>query len=101
MRTLLPLLLLASCVGTHKEWRNPMGSDSFKADIYECEKDARVTGVVGHGLFARAVVSTDEDFRDQCMWSKGWEQVEVSDEPKKPTQPKQPPAEIEGLKKVE
>lgn len=83
MRYAFLSLLLLSCVSTHKTWVNPSTTAGFKSDLYECERDARVVSQPGgRGLFRErdATVSVDKKFRAQCLESKGWEELEETDE---------------------
>ncbi len=69
MRYLLLIVVLGGCVATQAVWRNPAGTEGFKIDWYECERDARV---VTQPRWGSAAVEVDEDFRQQCMEAKGW-----------------------------
>lgn len=61
-------LMLASCVQTM--WDKPGGTQqTFAADSYECERDARQSGYYGGGLIGAL---NFRSFEDRCMAARGW-----------------------------
>lgn len=60
-------VLLAGC---QTVWDKPGGTQqTFAADSYECERDARQSGYYGGGLIGAL---NFRSFADRCMAARGW-----------------------------
>lgn len=61
-------VMLAGCAQVM--WDKPGGTQqTFAADSYECERDARQSGYYGGGILAGYNFRA---FEDRCMAARGW-----------------------------